>query len=335
MLNEKDMSPEEWYKYLWSTKEGPPLCNWENFQSKSEDFKEEETLFEHKYTDNLNRSLELMKKEYSNLADSYAEMRRRPLLSAMASKDRKKCDELFVGLFPTFMIDSGLAVTPRGDRIVMLHSAWPILSHRLGCLVSYLLTGSDWSEDVIKKQVRALCNLWFYRDIESVALPTVAGKSIEDDVTALFIMLGCDFFVLAHEFGHFLKGHTRYTKDSEFNHSMEFEADEFGMQLFLNVWKSGKCFNSTGVHLNVSSDPLPILGLVAPFMTLGCFSLMVPTSNITHPAPKLRINALLQKFEYFLYKNNKWNSEQIQNISLLANTLSNTFLRWSDIIQNK
>jgi hypothetical protein len=339
-LNEKDMNPEEWHKYLWSSKNAPPLFNWENpnygegIESKSDYYKEYDTFLERDNPDLYNHSLELMKIEYSNLPDSYTEMRKRPLLSAMNTEDRKKCNELFVGLFPTFKIDSGLATTPRGDRIIMMHSAWPLLSDRLGRLIAaYLFSDTDWSDDIIEKQIRTLYNLWYYKDIETALLPTIDGKSVQDEIIANFIMLGCDLFVLAHEFGHFLKGHKNYTSNSKFNHSMEFEADELGMQLFLNVWKSGKFFESTGIHSNVSSDPLPIYGLIAPFITLSCIGLLNPTSSITHPAPNMRINTLLSKFEHYISIDNRWDSELIEDLPSLVNVISNIFIHWGEIIK--
>lgn len=121
------------------------------------------------------------------------------------------------------------------------------------------------------------------------------------------------YFILAHEIGHHYFGHTS-KKEKHFlgsvksekveietyKHLQEYEADEYGFQLFLNITKDVRDNDNTNINEYFDRFPLLYFDIMTLYYEFLINKGLIQEIPKSHPSPIERKNNLLSKNEHLL-----------------------------------
>ncbi len=246
----------------------------------------------------------------------------KPLRHAMAPQDVTRCGALHVALFPSYSIDAKLTFTPRGDRLVLIHAAMGPFLARLSSPFAKLLVGGRLRPDEQLSLASDLRALWD-GTIHHVSVPPESGPHA---LVQAHLSRAAEQFIVGHEYGHAALGHAAYTQNEEANHTMEYEADQYGATLMFRALAMG----IDSEHPAGRSESTECYGVLAPCMVLGGFSLIGAGRSLTHPGPLDRMMTFVEKYQSLLPAQHTWTARHLQLVLRNMVGVAKCFYKWAD-----
>jgi hypothetical protein len=222
------------------------------------------------------------------LNDRQIQLFLQPLLPLLTQAEREIVAPIYFGVFPTFSVDAYGTSLPGGHKIVMVHAGLPFVVNSWANLFLFTLEHGSWdwldsrSDELIDffARVGAVWN----HDISVFSEGPLALIPKERDSWMLSSVLthSAMAFILGHEMGHILEGHEGYWPgNSEYNHSMEYAADIWGLRIALRhtVINGSRCPDTY----------FPKFMLVGPFLALSMIATIDDVQGTTHPSASARL----------------------------------------------
>ncbi|MCP9319095.1 hypothetical protein KBX73_04740 [Acetobacter persici] len=277
--NEKDMNPDEWIALKRKTH------GYSETKYKDQDFWAEMTA-----------AAEENHVDLSNIAEKNDIWRDEKIIEVVKSimilneEQSLALKSVNIYIYPTPDIRARVATTPKGDKLILLHSGLIHTIFQISQLIALMENPKLYSEYMNKEGVlTALCadiGRSFSDDIKKIKFDhklTVIPLNRDQYNTAATIAYGCIIFIIAHEIGHLVHNHLGYTNNEKLNHKAEFEADEIACDIFYQYCKTS--------ILTLTKPQVDSLFCV-PFMAIGIIN-MLSTSTVGHPSPKTRLEKIL------------------------------------------
>ncbi len=225
---------------------------------------------------------------YDELMQTYTEQ----IGPILKPEEHRVFSDTYFAVLPTRKFNGYAGFTPRGDRVIVLHEAlgftlnywsyWYLRLHEEGN--GYLTNDPERLVAICKYIMRVWNGL-----PPGTCRPDIHPRTTDSWRLAETMTLSAISFVLGHELGHVLRGHTPYTDDRDANHAMEFEADQIGLSVTIR-------------HSMIKSSSLKQdnyftkFGLFAPLFAMAVMSLFGDTSSVTHPSATQRKDKLLASY---------------------------------------
>jgi hypothetical protein len=197
----------------------------------------------------------------------------------MRQEELARMGDVFFGMFPTYSVNAYAGFTPRGDRVVMLHSALPAT---ISAWAKFFLAKVEANSETDRTEHLPTDNdlLLLCYSIGSAWVPefkplipfsghftpkTISPVSEDSRSLARVLSESALAFVIGHEIGHILEGHVGYhPTDKTFNHNMEFAADSWGLRLCLrHALRAGVTSDDTFVTKFAMLGPHLAMGTIA------------------------------------------------------------------------
>lgn len=290
--NLKKLSPKEWLEYQRSI---------QGYDS---------TLIP---KDLLSEAFKNLPKECSVLIDLYSGLTKGqiddrqiqiyfdPLKKLFTPEENKVISKIYFGTFPTFEVNGYAGKTPRGDKIVMIHSALPFTLNVWANFFLYTIEQESW--DFLDEDKEEVINLFCWiakawkKDFS--ILPTrptsLVPKQKESWQLSSVLTHSAMAFILGHEIGHILEGHKGYNPDDQaYNHNLEFAADTWGLRICLRhvIVNGSQCPNTY----------FPKFMLIGPYLVLSTIATIQDIQGRTHPAASQRLRKIESSYEELLLK---------------------------------
>jgi hypothetical protein len=210
---------------------------------------------------------------------------------SLPAEDAIVLNSIPVVVYPTYKVEGVSTRTPKGDRIILLHSGLPLTLSHLCCLELHEQRhGGETSRSELLAAVAEISALWKVSNVGFDASPALDMRFMNQDDALLggainFVALS---FVIGHEFGHIFEDHGPYsTSDKLANHKKELYADQWGLRFALRIVFTYITRIETQM---VSACKYALLG---PFLALGMIAMLAPRESMTHPAPTLRRDQIM------------------------------------------
>jgi hypothetical protein len=225
--------------------------------------------------------------------DELMEQYLQQILPVLRADETRVAQSTFFGLLPTYQFNAFAGRTPRGDRIVILHHA---LVHTLSCWSHwYLRTKEEGGHGYLHRDpdglIRALtyfATIWLGQS-PSGPLPDIYPRTADSWRLHDSLVFSAISFIIGHELGHTLLGHSGYGVDRSWNHAMEFAADRSGLSVAIRHSLVKSVVNQGDTyHIKFA--------LFGPLFALAVMSLVSDRSSNTHPSPSERRAALLSAY---------------------------------------
>ncbi len=299
--------------------------------------------------DNLFPTLDLIQK-YGMLSDFdqddltiYATITR----MGLTTKQMNTVGDIFFGVFPTGDIRGQATTTPRGDKIVLIHSG---LLDLIDSTAKYLPVELKQNLSVVDMKDDNLILLNFLHTIGSVWKPEL--RDIFNDEEALRVAglaktleaswkrIDClkqaaRVSVLGHEIAHVVGRH-EYTNVRHKNYQIEFEADELSTFFSIN-------FFLKNLREHIDNDML-LYAQLGPYLALAINALVnKDKQGQTHPSTTMRMRSISASLEKNYRKvlvralnpqNRHMVSASVKLVTHLGERLVKRFLHYSDLIDD-
>lgn len=284
------MTPEEWVEYL-RTKHG---CDDEpeiGFEIVGTTDEETEWLQQERYR------LERLAKRTTEQAITSARVD--SIRKVMRQEELARIEDVFFGMFPTYSVNAFAGFSPRGDRVVMLHSALPAT---ISAWAKFFLAKMEANSESDPGEHLPTDDdlLWLCYSVGSAWVPefkplipfsghftpkTISPISDDSRNLARVLSESALLFVIGHEVGHILEGHVGYhPTDKTFNHNMEFEADSWGLRLCLRH----------ALRAGVTSDDTFVtkFAMLGPHLSMGTIATIRNVQTGHHPSVDRRFERI-------------------------------------------
>lgn len=317
------MSPSEYIDYMWSEYEKSSEGKTEHYRWKRTGVKPEEIPDYLSEIDRKGRAeaITLALTKFTGMEDAWRFYTAKPMLRAMSSQDRVRCQDLLVSLFPTYSIDSKFARSPRGDRLILVHVGMTQCLYRLLVPFSKVLAGGELNS---RDQIEMLSDVslhWSYgTSLAQVAEPQTNAQAL----IHAHLIRACEWFVIGHEFGHSVLGHESYSTNTELNHKMEYEADEYGARLLFELLARG--IDSQGE----SDQSTECYGLLAPALVLGSFSIPQTDETSFHPAPLDRMMTFIENYQSYIPHGHTWPKAHLDLVLRNMAGIAQCYYKWAE-----
>jgi len=208
-------------------------------------------------------------------------------------EDKQVLDSVHIAVFPTYEVEGLATRTPKGDRIILLHSGLLLTLTHLSLLELYQQKrGGQLGKQEFLAALAEIAAVWQQSEDDNVAPESPAlDLRLVDEASLLFagsMMQTALIFILGHEIGHVIAEDGPYSNtDAGANHKKELYADQWGLVFALkNVFTN---------IARLESDRLPACryALLGPFLALGMIAMLSPKQSLTHPAPSTRRDQVL------------------------------------------
>lgn len=171
----------------------------------------------------------------SQVQDELVQTYLQEVLPVLRPNERTVVETTFFGILPTYQFNAFAGFTPGGDRIVILHLA---LVHTLSYWSHWYLRtkdegGRDYLRETPEQLLQALpyiVSIWLGQQPHG-RLPDIYPKTADSWQLDRCLVFSAISFILGHEVGRILGGHSGYGPDCVQNHAMEFEADRGGLSI--------------------------------------------------------------------------------------------------------
>jgi hypothetical protein len=233
--------------------------------------------------------VERRKKTLSQVHDELMEEYLQQVLPVLYPDEKKIAETIFFGILPTYQFNAYIGFTPRGDRIAIFHQA---LGYTLAYWSHWYLRLKECGVDnIFEKSEQTLAyfiNIWLGNKPKG-KLPDIYPETEDSWKFDECLALSAISFVIGHELGHVLSGHTQYSSNRDLNHEMEFEADRIGLSIVIR--------HSLVKTVAIDGDTYHTkFMLFGPLFTLAVLSLFGNGSSDTHPSPSIRRIKLLAAY---------------------------------------
>lgn len=262
-------------------------------------------------------------------------------LSGLTVSQHNQVLGVFFGLFPTKTVRGRVALTPRGDQAVLLHTGLMDSIEKMALFIPVFLKQNtefvslEDTNPILLNHLFLLARNWI-EDLETVycdldyglRMPEESWRRV-DTITA-----STSAFIVGHELGHARRS-DGYTNDTAQNHEIEFSADKEGLNYAVAV-----CFN---MIFTGKADPGLILYLqLGPYFALALAGLIHGNDETSkHPSVRRRLESInesiMQSYEVTL----RQNAEYLQTVEVTLPTvkdvgtrLVNAFLGWHQVVEN-
>jgi hypothetical protein len=222
-----------------------------------------------------------------------------PLIGILSKKEREIVRQIYFGIFPTFSFDGYAGTTPRGDKIVMLHSGLTYtVNYWAMAFLRSIEEGSDNflfnDEDDTYNFFGWIAKLW-QKDLDiPVRSPRFMPQNVDSWGFWSVLTHSTVSFILGHEIGHILNRHNSYSNDIKTNHKIEYEADEFGLFLSLKHSIINGSFTPDTFYTKFM--------LLGPYLALSIIATIQDCDSITHPSATSRLRLIEKKYESTLIR---------------------------------
>ncbi|MCK4622824.1 MAG: hypothetical protein KAT62_11495 [Desulfuromonadales bacterium] len=243
--------------------------------------------------------IERRSKKASHVLDEMMEQYLQQVFPILSPNEKIAAETTFFGVLPTYQFNAYTGFTPRGDRIVILHHA---LVYTLSYWSHWYLRmkdegGKDYLRENPRRLIEALLyivSIWLEQPL-NVALPDIYPKTEDSWQLDECLVFSAISFVIGHELGHIICGHSHYGSDQDKNHMMEFEADQIGLSIAIRH----TLVKTSVVKGDTYHTKFMLFG---PLFALTVMSLFGDQSSHTHPSPSDRQTKLLLVFRGELQK---------------------------------
>jgi hypothetical protein len=233
-------------------------------------------------------------KTVGEVADELMQQYIDQILPVLTPRQREIANSTFFGIYPTRKVNGFSGLTPRGDRIVILHEG---LGYTINFWSHWYLRNLDEEgknyllddPEQLYLVLRYILRVWYGYTPDN-KLPDIYPKSEDTWQLSEFMTLSAIAFVLGHEIGHIERNHKAYSSNKDRNHSMEYEADRVGLAVSIR-------YSLLKVAALELDNYYSKFMLFAPLFALAVMSLFGDTSTITHPSPSSRHDHLLASYE--------------------------------------
>lgn len=219
-----------------------------------------------------------------------------PLRPLLKREEDEVIRNVYFGIYPTFEVNGYATTTPRGDRIVMIHSGLPYTVNCWAQFFVYTLKQGSW--DFLDNEKEAFLSLLTHigriwkKEIKNFPWRprSLLPKGKDSWLLSAALTHSAMGFVLGHEIGHILEKHQGYNPgDQTYNHRMEFEADNWGLKICLrHVIVNGSTFPDTYY---------PKFMLCGPFLALSMIATINDFQGKTHPSVTTRFEKVKAAYQ--------------------------------------
>lgn len=319
-----EMPPQEWLKY--TRKKHFPEKPFIVAESQIEEFISHLPESERKRSRRVwvNRQGTSVYEVIDELMQTYLEQ----IQPVLRPEENEVVQDTLFAVLPTFEFNGYVGLTPRGDRVVILH--WGLgmtLNFWSHWYLRLFEEGNDYVTEHPERLYHTLqyfFNFWFGID-PGPSFPDIYPKTKDSWELDEAMTLGAISFVLGHEIGHVLHKHRPYGPNQNQNHAMEYEADRTGLEIVIRhallktvVSKKDNYFTK--------------FILFGPLFAFAVMSLFGDKASLTHPSPSLRKEGLLKSYKSVLKGLLKDHYDSIVSeidddlITLLRHNVDNLFL---------
>jgi len=210
-----------------------------------------------------------------------------------------KCNEVYVGIFPTREPNAVVGKTPDGDMFVAINLGLSYYLRLWTDLLAYVFiarqrpTGLD-SALCIKSLAHLSILTKTYDNPKPLPFRDTLSDVANNDKKMLEISEGLYHaglaFFIGHEFGHIINGHYRYLQSQPLNHQLEYEADGWGQTMatrftFQEVTRKMGPEHPSFVFYSAFS-------IMGPAVALGIGGLLSEGATKTHPSSEDRYRGI-------------------------------------------
>lgn len=229
----------------------------------------------------------------------------------LSQVERIKLGQPHFSLFPTFEFRARVDTTPRGDKIVLLHSGLVQTVMFWSMLASFQFCQNDKYNEFMRDYWRVaefftkVGQVW---KLELTRVGPEGGDALMLPLTeeawrfSRILTYSCMTFILGHEIGHIIERHSGYTDDRATNHAMEYAADRWGMRI---------CSRHIITDAKDLQHDATRIRMIGPYLALSVIMAHGNRDTLKHPSVTARAMRLSKEFKN-IFKSEldtaRWNS---------------------------
>jgi hypothetical protein len=207
----------------------------------------------------------------------------------IAEEERQKTGDVYFGVFPTFDFRGRLTHTPRGDKIILLHSG--LISTIQAWAMFFILRTQGNDFEKFMNNTTAAAD--FFAAVGKLWKPELRYARIDDPypfeldeeswLLTTALIDSSLAFILGHELGHLIERHPGYTGDAALDYKMEYEADAWGLKFCVR-------------HIVLNGPLFPKFVsrtmCLGPYLALGVTSVIQDIPGRHHPSASMRLERI-------------------------------------------